>query len=86
MTLAILQTLAMILVVSGLAAEHVGNNAFLHPKSGQLILAGTVCMVGAPILALFPLAGHFLSQKSKAAWYALGTLAMTLMGIFFAAR
>jgi hypothetical protein len=86
MTLGVLQTLAVILVGSGLVAAYVGNDAFWRAKSGHLILAGILCLVGAPILALLPLAAHFLSEKSKAGWYALGTLAITLLGIFLAAR
>jgi hypothetical protein len=86
MTLGILQALAVILVGLGLTAVYVGNGAFWRVESGQLIMAGTLCLVGAPILALLPLAAHFISQRSKAGWYALGTLAITLLGILLAAR
>jgi len=86
MTLGLLQTLAVILVGSGLVAGYVGSDAFWRAKSGQLILVGTSCLVGAPIVALLPLAVHFLSERSRAGWYALGTLAVTLLGILLAAR
>lgn len=86
MTLGFLQALAVILVGLGLVAGYTGNDAFWRVKSSHLILAGTLCLVGAPIVALLPLAVHFLSEKSRAGWYALGTLAVTLLGILLAAR
>ncbi len=85
-TLGILEGVAVMLVLLAIIAGQAGGKTVLSVNSEQLVLVGTWCLIGAPVLALLPLTAHFLSDKSKTGWYALGTLAITVVGVLLAAR
>ncbi len=74
----------MVLVVTGILLGIRGGSLFSVDAS-VLVLAGAACLIAAPVLALVPVAAYFLSQKSRTGWYALGTLAITVIGMVLAA-
>ncbi len=82
--LGILEVAAVILVLLSIILQPAVSRRPLGVGSDTLLLAGTVCLLTAPVAGLFHLALRFLSQQPRAAWYALGTIAVTVIGVLLA--
>ncbi|MFQ5703594.1 MAG: hypothetical protein ACE5HT_06175 [Gemmatimonadales bacterium] len=85
MALVLLEALAVILVTLAVVIDHVGGLAPFSAWTHWFLLAGVVSLLLAPLAAVIHLGFRFAKRGSRrCAWYAFGTVMVTLLGIYFA--
>ncbi len=83
--LAVLEGVAVTLVISAIVVEHAGVSGAMSSWSEKLMLGGIVSLLLAPAAALAHLGVRFaLRGSSRCAWFALATLGVTILGIYLA--